>query len=183
MKTVILYGELAKRFGKHHRFDVRNVSEALRALKANFRGFEQYMCSAHQHNVGFKVFTGRHNLSDYKEVHDPIGEVDVIRIVPAIIGASGFFKVLLGVLLIGAGLLFGAAPLVQAGAGLVIGGVAQLLTPAPAFKAGSEPDRKQSHIFNGHENTTAQGKSVPVGYGRMIVGSVVISAGITTYES
>jgi len=39
-----------------------------------------------------------------------------------------------------------------------------------------------SYVFNGAVNTTAQGHPVPVGYGRMIVGSAVISAGIDVDE-
>ena len=39
-----------------------------------------------------------------------------------------------------------------------------------------------SYTFSGPVNTTAQGQPVPVGYGRLIVGGAVISAGITTEE-
>ena len=40
----------------------------------------------------------------------------------------------------------------------------------------TEPDTR--YHFNGVVNTTAQGNPVPLGYGRMIVGSAVVSAGI-----
>ncbi|HCW20974.1 MAG TPA: phage tail protein, partial [Achromobacter sp.] len=40
------------------------------------------------------------------------------------------------------------------------------------------PDNGASYNFNGPVNTSAQGIPVPVLYGRMIVGSAVISAGI-----
>ena len=39
-----------------------------------------------------------------------------------------------------------------------------------------------SYLFNGAVNTTAQGHPVPIGYGRLIVGSAVISASIVTTE-
>ena len=47
----------------------------------------------------------------------------------------------------------------------------------------SEDKRDPSYIFNGPVNTMAQGHPVPIGYGEMIVGSAVISAGISVDES
>ena len=41
---------------------------------------------------------------------------------------------------------------------------------------------KQSHIFNGAVNTTEQGQAVPIVYGKMRVGSVTVSAGLSTTE-
>ncbi len=42
-----------------------------------------------------------------------------------------------------------------------------------------KPDNQPSYVFNGPVNTTAQGQPVPIGYGRLIVGGAVISAGIS----
>jgi predicted phage tail protein len=41
-----------------------------------------------------------------------------------------------------------------------------------------QAENKASYNFNGPINTTAQGNPVPLGYGRKIVGSAVVSAGI-----
>ena len=43
MITVLLYGHLRKKFGKFHRFDIRTPAEAIRALVANFPGFQQHL--------------------------------------------------------------------------------------------------------------------------------------------
>jgi predicted phage tail protein len=60
-----------------------------------------------------------------------------------------------------------------------LGGVAQMLAPQPASNEPSErPENQPSYTFNGAVNTTAQGQPVPLGYGRLVVGSAVISAGI-----
>lgn len=83
------------------------------------------------------------------------------------------------------------------GTALILGGVAQLLTPTPqigdfgpASVGGSgsrntstqatELDPQESYSFSGIQNTSRQGLPVPVVYGETIVGSVVISAGIDT---
>jgi predicted phage tail protein len=60
------------------------------------------------------------------------------------------------------------------GASLVLGGIAQLLAPTP--KA-ADPSDKPSYLFNGPVQTSQQGYPVPVGYGELIVGGAVISAG------
>ena len=53
---------------------------------------------------------------------------------------------------------------------------------AQASEPSERPENKPSYSFNGAVNTTAQGHPVPVGYGRLVVGSAVISAGIDVDE-
>ncbi len=190
MKQIILYGELAKRFGKHHNFAVKNVSEAIRALSANCKGFHKMMAEAHRYGIGFSVKVGKLALNTESDAANPCGELDVIRIAPALFGSSGVARILVGAVLVVGGILisgasFGAAgqiggSMIYAGIGLIIGGVASLLTGPPKIDLPGK--ETQSYIFNGATNTTTQGGIVPVGYGRMIVGSIVISAGIETHE-
>jgi len=70
------------------------------------------------------------------------------------------------------------------GASLVLGGVAQLLTPTPKVPTGpdTQNDPRKSYSFSGIQNTSRQGVPVPIVYGETIVGSVVISAGIDTVQ-
>ncbi|MFA7333648.1 MAG: tail assembly protein [Kiritimatiellia bacterium] len=193
MRTVILYGELAKRFGREHKFAVKNVHEAIRALKANFAGFASYMGRAHLDGYGFKIFTGGSFLT-YDELGNPCGSSSSIRIVPVLLGAgSGWFKVLLGAVLVAAGIIvtgmsFGSASqvggvLISVGAGLIFGGVADLLTSPPKGPLEREGSiNKNSYLFNGPANVTAQGHAIPVFYGRLLVGTCVVSAGVESYE-
>jgi predicted phage tail protein len=71
-----------------------------------------------------------------------------------------------------------------AGASLVLGGVAQLLTPMPTVPQGADTqdDPRKSYSFSGIQNTSRQGVPVPIVYGETVVGSVVISAGIDTVQ-
>lgn len=68
---------------------------------------------------------------------------------------------------------------------LAAGGMASLLTPKPDLSAGQYEDReladqKPSFLFNGPSNQSTQGLPVPIVYGRMRTGSVVISSGVST---
>lgn len=63
------------------------------------------------------------------------------------------------------------------GMSLAMAGITEMLTPK-GLSARDRPKNGASYTFNGPVNTTAQGNPVPLGYGRMIIGSAVISAGI-----
>ena len=70
------------------------------------------------------------------------------------------------------------------GASLVLGGVAQLLSPVPKLPQGSDTqsDPRKSYNFSGIQQTSRQGIPVPVVYGKTLTGSVVISAGVDTVQ-
>ena len=193
MKTIVLLGELGKRYGRRHRLDVASPAEAVRAMCANFKDFAGFVSASAERNVGYRVITAREDLAA-EDLHQPAGKT--ITIAPVIAGAGGSVgKIILGAALIAAAIfvpplaavtLFGTTTLATVafsiGVSLALGGVAQMLAPVPpSFDRGIDED-KPSYIFNGAQNTTAQGQAVPVGYGRMIVGSAVISAGINVED-
>jgi predicted phage tail protein len=67
------------------------------------------------------------------------------------------------------------------GVSLIIGGVAQLISPMPSMgglTSGKEAARLESFSFSGIVNTSKQGMAVPICYGRAFVGSAVISSGL-----
>jgi predicted phage tail protein len=70
------------------------------------------------------------------------------------------------------------------GAALVLGGVSQLLTPTSTISSGTDSatDPKRSYSFSGIQNVSRQGVPVPVIYGEVFTGSVIVSAGINTDE-
>jgi predicted phage tail protein len=65
---------------------------------------------------------------------------------------------------------------------LILGGVVKALTPSQKGGSGSNAQNEPSYHFNGPSNTSTQGSAVPVVYGRMIVGSMVISQGMSSEE-
>lgn len=160
-------------------------------MSANFPEFPYHVASSADRNVGYRVFAGSDDVA-LDQLHHPASKRVIIA--PVIMGAGGddgFTKILIGGALILASIyvpglaqvtLFGNTTLASVafgiGASLALGGVAQLLAPTPAS---TKPDEQTpaSYIFDGAVNVIAQGNPVPVGYGRMIVGSAVISAGLT----
>lgn len=195
MRTILLLGELGKRFGRRHEMDVRSPAEAIRALSANFPDFPGFVAKSTERNVGYRILSGRDDVN-LDQLHDPAARR--ITIAPVIMGAGGgrnpLTSILIGGAIIAAAFFTGGVSLV-AGQGLVfggllgqvafgigvslaLGGVAQLISPPPKAEGPQEQD-PPSYVFDGAVNTQAQGQPVPIGYGRMIVGSAVISAGLT----
>lgn len=178
LTTVKLLGPLGQRFGREFTLDINSPREAMQLLAVNLAGFEQHLIDSHEQGMGYRVVDHRGLAWSGDRTEDeldyPVGQA-VLIIVPAIYGSGGpLFRILAGVALIGVGLFTGFVPLALVGASLVLGGISQLLSPNPSNKEG-----KRSYFFNGPVNTTNQGNPVPLCYGRLIVGSHVISAGIT----
>tara|TARA_R100001463_G_scaffold42930_1_gene89789 strand:+ start:5958 stop:6620 length:663 start_codon:yes stop_codon:yes gene_type:complete len=67
------------------------------------------------------------------------------------------------------------------GAGLIIGGIADIISPPP--KAPPEAKKLQSFSFSGIEQTTTQGGAIPIVYGKCFVGSAVLSSGVDTFDA
>lgn len=180
LRTIRLYGSLSRKFGREFHYDVASPAEAVAALKATLPGFEAYLVENSE--PGYHLFTGRDNLG-IDQLSNPTG--DVIRIVPAVVGAkAGTLQVILGAILVVVGVFTswaGGTTLIQLGAGLIISGLATMLFAPPKPKSASDrenPLNRPSYSFDGPVNTAQQGNPVGVGYGRMIIGSQVISAGL-----
>ena len=183
LRKIKLYGRLAKFIG--HRVieaDVATAAEAVRFLLANWPQLEGHMNDQH-----YRVSVGKYDL-EAEELHHPAGAAP-ISFVPVTTGAGAVARIIAGVALValsfipGIGAL-GVALMQGVGASLALGGVAQLLTPTPTVPQGadSQDDPRKSYSFSGIQNTSRQGTPLPRVYGRMIVGSVVASAGIDTVQ-
>lgn len=189
IRTIRLYGKLGARFGRVHRLAVASAAEAVRALCVLLPGFKQELVTSGDRGVAYAVFIGKENIGE-QQLELPPGRDD-IRIAPVLQGSKrgGVLQTILGAVLVvvGAAINYFSAgslssigvPLMQFGAAMAFGGVVQMLSPtARGLSAKDSPDNGASYNFNGPVNTSAQGNPVPVLYGRMIVGSAVISAGI-----
>jgi predicted phage tail protein len=182
LRKIKLYGALAKFVG--HRVleaDVASAAEAVRFLVTNWPELEGHMAKQY-----YRVHTAGEDLT-LDDVHNPMGRE--IQIVPVMAGAGALGRILIGIALVAASFIPGlqgvtifgsklllSTVLVSVGASLVIGGIAQALTPTPKTSQ-DEGDPRKSFSFSGIQNTTRAGVPVPVVYGEMLVGGIVVSAG------
>ena len=202
LRKIKLYGELAKFLGqKTFEAEVSNTAQAIRFLVVNFPQLEAHMADRY-----YKVAVNDWEIGK-DELHYPTGQED-IKIIPVVGGSGrGWGRILLGAVLIGGamisgGITFGnffnpaavpyapgfasAGALTKAaitiGGALVLSGIGVMLTPIPTVNQEVEQDPRLSFNFSGIQNTSRAGVAVPVIYGQVLTGSVVVSAGIETAQ-
>lgn len=192
LRTIRLYGALGEQFGRVWRFDVKSPAEAVRALCSQLPGFRKHL---QEHSApGYRVLCDTQARGE-RELG--LGtSAKTIRIVPVVCGAGkGLGQIIAGVAIIAYGYFTGDYATVGAyftsgslyvsiGTTLLLGGISQAMTKTPSIGGESveKPENKPSFAFDGAINTAAQGNPVPVCYGELIVGSQVISAGLTTEQ-
>ena len=197
LRKLKLYGELANFVG-HKEFEIQvdSLAKAVSFLVNNFPQVEKYM-----NPKLYQIKVGDYAINE-KEIHHPIGQED-IHIVPVISGSGSVGRVLFGGALIalsfgafgafGAGALslkggfaaasFGAKAAFGIGASLALSGVSEMLFPVPKPQEfSSEQDPRISFGFSGTQNTSRAGTPVPIVYGEIFTGSVVISGAIDTQQ-
>ena len=193
MVTVRFYGTL-KQFGTTFKLEVQNTAEALRALTSQIPHLRQFI----QQGL-FTVRIAQQYIDNRyleKGLYYTLKENDVIHITPVLKGAKrgGVFGVIAGVAMIATALVL--SPLVlgvvaastawtigAVGASLLLGGVAQMLTKQPKMPSVSEKEKKNSTAFSNLSNMASQGKPMPLAYGRIRTGSMIISQGVETFDA
>ena len=192
MVNVRFYGSL-KQFGSEFRLDCQTTAEIVQALTSQIPKLRQFI----QQGL-FTVRVGR----DYFDIRyleqglsHKLKDDATVHFTPVLKGSKrgGLFGVIAGVAIIAGAIALGplagiistnAAWIVgSVGASLLLGGVAQMLTKMPEMKQGTEKEKKQSTAFSNLSNMTAQGKPMPLAYGRIRVGSLIISQGVETMDT
>ena len=200
LSKIKVYGRLARFLGQStFEAEINSTVDAIRFLTANFPDLQSHMI---EQNYCVKV--GEYEIND-KELDVPVGQQE-IKIVPVAVGARrGLGRFLLGAVLIGVaiaapgiglgasgGLGFGVAEGVKATLGtallsasgnlgiyLALSGAAEMLSPVQTDTTTDDPN---SFNFNGILNTINAGVAIPVVYGEVITGSIIVSAGIDTED-
>ncbi len=193
LTPVILYGHLRKRFGRRFNFAVNNPAESIRALCTVVPGFKDYLLKHSE--PGYRVLVG--NEARCKDdLSSPMGLREVIKIVPVVVGAKspgatiivGAALIVIGFLGMTYGQAFGGAVwgpmLVNAGIGMMVGGVAGLLSSSPPYVPATGdkgPSDRPAYSFNSPHMTIGQGNPIPVLLGGPLrIGGAMISMGISS---
>lgn len=188
MVTVRFYGAL-KQFGTQFQLDVKDTAEALKALFSQLPNLRQTM------QQGFyKVRIGRQYLDNRhleQGLFYRLKKGMTIHITPVVAGAKkgGVFQTIAGAVLTIVGIVMLYTPaaayapnVIGMGVAMMIGGVAQMLTKMPSMNTGNQAEKKQSTSFNNIHNMVAQGQPVPLAYGQIRCGSMIISQGVETFD-
>ncbi|EJZ7017981.1 tail assembly protein [Salmonella enterica] len=192
---ICLHGDL-QRFGRRFSLSIKTGAEGVYALAMQIPGFREKMSEG-----WYQIRIAGEDVSEETlsaRLHEPLPPGAVIHIVPRMEGAknSGLFQVIAGAALIVASFIPGLNVAVWAGmattwsslafsigASLMLGGVAQMLTPKPQSPSAHHADNgKQNVYFSSLDNMIAQGNPLPILYGEMLVGSRRISQSLSTRD-
>jgi len=193
---VKLLGELGRKFGRSYEFMANSPKDVMSALCNQLDGFKRYMVDAHEHGIGFKLINDDPDGMDYSNV---LMGCNRLVIAPIISGGGTVGRILIGVALValafvpgvGAAAIgtFGATPigvgslLFNFGVGLVLTGIASLLTP-PVEAPKGDAERKESFLFDRATELTSQGAPIPLLYGRFLAQSpLIISSSLSTQQA
>ncbi|HDR1007450.1 TPA: tail assembly protein [Pasteurella multocida] len=192
MVNVKFYGSL-RQFGASFKLEVENAAEAIKALTTQIPKLRECIQKSY-----FTLRIGKEYIDNRyleKGLHYKLKDGMALHLTPVLKGSKrgGVFNVILGAALMvasifvpGAGLLGGLitkGAVFGMGAALTLGGVAQMLTkPPPMQSMGNDTEKKRSTSFSNLSNMIAQGQMVPLAYGRMLCGSMVISQGVETID-
>lgn len=192
MVNVRFYGSL-KQFGSEFRLDCKTPAEVIQALTSQIPKLRQFI----QQGL-FTVRVGRDYFDNRyleKGLNQHLKEDATVHFTPTLKGSKrgGLFGVITGVALIAGALALGPLGLGVIGANaawmtgglgasMLLGGVAQMLTKIPSMSTGKDAEKKQSTSFSNLSNMAAQGRPMPLAYGLIRVGSLIISQGVETMD-
>ena len=204
LSKIKVYGRLARFIGERtFEAEVNSPIEAFKFLIANFPKLESHIL---QQNYCVKV--GDYEINE-KEMDIPVGSQE-IKIVPVAVGAGdGFGKFLTGALIVGLVVATGGAAGVGLGAGgglgfgtaagagfgakllaaagnfgiyMALSGAAEMISPTPKPPGISDDPQQLNFSFSGVQNTSRAGTAIPIVYGEIFTGSLVVSAGLDSED-
>jgi len=194
MTQVTLHGILAKEFKKTFSLAIKRPKEVFDAISCTHNNFRNRVVELANQGVHFTLLVDGKKMTTIEEL-SIVSDNQQIDIVPLVCGAgkAGAIIAIIALGFLTAGLSIGlttsigfgmtGATLVNIGVGIAMMGIQMALAPKPKMDRPSADvnSAKQSFLFSSKANTAEQGIPVPVGYGRLRVGSAVIQSTIKSY--
>ena len=190
MTNIILHGILAKEFGESFRMKINKAANAVKAIDVNRRTFNKRIFQLSREGLNYTMIVDGKKITELEELNIQ-KEPQQIHLVPLIVGSGG--AILVAAIIGGgatAGTLVGGAAFAAAVINAVVLtavsiGLQMLLAPKPDAGPPISASTKalaESFNFSNKANTASQGVPVPVGYGRLKVGSQLIQMSIKSYS-
>jgi len=182
MTKINLHGLLAFEFGDSFELFLKRPKDIFYAIDANRKNFYKRIIELSVQGCHYSIVVDGMDIKDLKEFEIK-KQPKTIDLVPVVIGSgSGGFLAAIGVVVAFIPGLQGV------GIALIGLGVSQMLAPKqdntvepPKAAIGTASAINQSFYFSNVANVAQQGSPVPVGYGRLRVGSSVIHSSVRSY--
>jgi len=180
MTDVFIHGILAQEYQQHFKFNLKSSTDVLKAIDCNREGFLARVTQLQREGFHYDILINKKRIKSADEFKS-LKNSTRIDLVPVIVGQGKAILLLLGV--------SGTAS-VAANIAIAVGlaAIAYLLTPKPDLGLPPQQElsaeaqaQKQSYIFSSTINLARQGTFLPLGYGRLKVGSAVVQASIKSF--
>jgi predicted phage tail protein len=183
MTQVILHGILAKEFRKNFSLAIKRPKEVFDAISCAHSNFRNRIAELANQGVYFTLLVNGKKMTSMEEL-SIVSDNQKIDIVPVICGHGGaFIPAIIGAVVKAAIYVAGNPFLSSLVVGVALMGIQMMLAPKPKMDRPESVvnSAKQSFLFSSKANIAEQGIPVPVGYGRLRVGSAVIQSTIKSY--
>lgn len=161
MAEITIHGRLGKELKNTYSFNrINSVFDVIRFLEMRDFRFRKRILKYSQEGQHYE-FIINSNIEIDKTNINKIEKIKTVEIVPSISGKDP--------------VSFTVALVIN----LAIAGITYLMTPIPSFRVGAQPSlevENRSFFFSSKVNSADQGTTIPVGYGRLRIGSSVIQA-------
>ena len=186
LKKIRVYGKLRQFLGKSYFIAaVKSPQQAMSFLIANFEGVQKHM-----NDQIYKIKMGGRVVTEEYLSMSGQGDIQIIPI------ATGSLPVVVGALLTVGGSAVGATvlgstllatvlstALTTIGTSMLIGGITDFLAPQESIpESNIDPTMRGSFSFSGIQNTSSSGVPIPIIYGYVYSGSILISSGVDTAQ-
>ena len=186
MTNIVLHGILAKEFGNKLTLEIDNIKTVIDAIDANRDGFLKKLNELSGIGLNYCLVVDGKMIKDQSQVNrnQTPEQIDFVPIVcgqGVVLAAVG-----VGLLVAGSSAFLGITALSVIGGVFLSTGLSMLLAPKPNYPEPPSAERsvtglERSFAFANKANVAYQGVSIPIGYGRLRVGSYVVQGCVKTY--
>ena len=163
MTKIYLHGILEKEYQKFFCLNLKNASDLIDAIDCNRRGFKARLISLQNKCLFYDIIVNKKRVKSLQDLKEKPERIDLV---PAIAGAGIFTAI---------GAIVSAVTSTVVAAVSFVGQTLQQEISATANA------RTQSYIFSSKTNLAQQGSFLPIGYGRLKVGSAVVQSCIKSF--
>jgi len=160
MTTIRLHGILAQKYGREFKMHLDKPRDVIRAIDANRSGFRKTVVDLQKEGFTYELLINKKRLN--KESFINHKQADQIDFIPFIVG-SGWPQFFMFVFTQALSYALTDPGTIDGGEAEVAGGSASLI------------------FSSSQNNLTAQGSPLPIGYGRLRVGSSVVQSSLKSF--
>ena len=188
MVKIKLHGGLAKNFGEDFELNLSDPKYIVQAIDANHKGFKKEVMKMHKQGFHYAMIIDGKDISDCTD--EDLSNCKKIDLVPIIVGSLWFLIPFIAAAASAAVIAAGWGIIATTLALVAISVASALLMaalapdgPDPVLSSSESRALEQSYKFSNKANVTKQGSTLPLGYGRMIIGSNVVGFREIAYQT